>query len=181
MPYFDSSGWFLIEKTTILTNSCCLHVQPTFGYFSVIGQAVVELPRVWCLRHPLTQHVPRAVSGAGVYRCRSNTKLIEWWHRTKKTARALVIPFQRYKRLKIVTVPVILTFLWYMHIHGCYRCRSKHSSRSPIQTLTGPDAAWLFFKEGNQRRHPASNSRTQYLSAFFFILRFVKKNRISLE
>ena len=31
MPYFDSSGWFLIEKTTILTNSCCLHVQPTFG------------------------------------------------------------------------------------------------------------------------------------------------------
>ena len=32
MPYFDSSGWFLIEKTTILTNSCCLHVQPTFGY-----------------------------------------------------------------------------------------------------------------------------------------------------
>ena len=33
MPYFDSSGWFLIEKTTILTNSCCLYVQPTFGYF----------------------------------------------------------------------------------------------------------------------------------------------------
>ena len=32
MPYFDSSGWFLIEKTTILTNSCCLYVQPTFGY-----------------------------------------------------------------------------------------------------------------------------------------------------
>ena len=31
MPYFDSSGWFLIEKTTILTNSCCLNVQPTFG------------------------------------------------------------------------------------------------------------------------------------------------------
>ena len=31
MPYFDSSGWFLIEKTTILTNSCCLYVQPTFG------------------------------------------------------------------------------------------------------------------------------------------------------
>ena len=31
MPYFDSSGWFLIEKTTILTNSCCLYVQPTFA------------------------------------------------------------------------------------------------------------------------------------------------------
>ena len=32
MSYLDSSGWFLIEKTTILTNSCCLYVQPTFGY-----------------------------------------------------------------------------------------------------------------------------------------------------
>ena len=82
---------------------------------NVIGQAVVELPMVSCLRHPLTQHVPRAVAGTGVYRCRSNTKLIGWWHRTKKTARALVIPFQRYKRLKIVAVPVILTFLRYMH------------------------------------------------------------------
>ena len=41
MPYFDSSGWFLIEKTTILTNSCCLHVQPTFGYLrgSAFGSA----------------------------------------------------------------------------------------------------------------------------------------------
>ena len=82
---------------------------------NVIGQAVVELPMVSCLRHPLTQHVPRAVAGTGVYRCRSNTKLIGWWHRTKKTARALVMPFQRYKRLKIVTVPVIPTFLRYMH------------------------------------------------------------------
>ena len=36
MPYFDSSGWFLIEKTTILTNSCCLYVQPTFGYLKRI-------------------------------------------------------------------------------------------------------------------------------------------------
>ena len=27
MPYFDSSGWFLIEKTTILTNSCCLYLR----------------------------------------------------------------------------------------------------------------------------------------------------------
>ena len=45
---------------------------------NVIGQAVVELPRVWCLRHPLTQRVPRAVTGTGVYRCRSNTKLIGW-------------------------------------------------------------------------------------------------------
>ena len=41
MPYFDSSGWFHIEKTTILTNSCCLHVQPTFGYLrgSAFGSA----------------------------------------------------------------------------------------------------------------------------------------------
>ena len=31
-PRRDRSGWFLIEKTTILTNSCCLYVQPTFGY-----------------------------------------------------------------------------------------------------------------------------------------------------
>ena len=106
----------------------------------------MELPRVWCLRHPLTQHVPRAVSGTGVYRYRSKTKLIGWWHQTKKTAHALVIPFQRYKRLQIVTVPVILTFLRYMHIHFCYRCRSKHSRRSPIQILTGPDAAWLFWR-----------------------------------
>ena len=45
---------------------------------NVIGQAVVELPKVWCLRHPLTQHVPRAVAGTGVYRCRPNTKLIGW-------------------------------------------------------------------------------------------------------
>ena len=39
MPYFDSSGWFLIEKTTILTNSCCLHVQPTFGGGYLRGSA----------------------------------------------------------------------------------------------------------------------------------------------
>ena len=41
MPYFDSSGWFLIEKTTILTNSCCLYVQPTFSYLrgSAFGSA----------------------------------------------------------------------------------------------------------------------------------------------
>ena len=45
---------------------------------NVIGLAVVELSRAWCLRHPLTQHVPRAVVGTGVYRCRSNTKLIGW-------------------------------------------------------------------------------------------------------
>ena len=121
---------------------------------SVIGQAVMELPRVWCLRHPLTQHVPRAVAGTGVYRCRSNTKLIGWWHRTKKTARALVIPFQRYKRLKIVTVPVILTFLRYMHIHGCSRCRSKYPRRSPIQILTGSDAAWLFLEKAIKGGHP---------------------------
>ena len=33
-PRRDRSGWFLIEKTTILTNSCCLHVQPTFGDYA---------------------------------------------------------------------------------------------------------------------------------------------------
>ena len=142
---------------------------------SVIGQAVVELPRVWCLRHPLTQHVPRAVAGTGVYRCPSNTKLIGWWHRTKKTARALVIPFQSYKRLKIVTVPVILTFLRYMHIHGCHRCRSKHSRRSPIQILTGSDAAWLFlkkaFKGGTQHVMALPNA----LAHFFFFCHLWKK------
>ena len=44
MPYFDSSNWFLIEKTTILTNSCCLHVQPTFGYArgSAFGVAAAD-------------------------------------------------------------------------------------------------------------------------------------------
>ena len=135
----------------------------------------MKLPRVWCLRHPLTQHVPRAVAGTGVYQCRSNTKLIGWWHRTNKTARALVITFQRYKRLKIVTVPVILTFLRYMHTHGCYRCRSKYTRRSPIQILTGPDAACLFFNEGNQRRSPIMwHTRTRSFSTFF-ILPFVKK------
>ena len=41
MPNLDSSGWFLIEKTTILTNSYCLYVQPTFGYLrgSAFGSA----------------------------------------------------------------------------------------------------------------------------------------------
>ena len=134
---------------------------------------------VLCLRYPLTQHVPRAVAGTGVYRCRSNTKLIGWWHRTKKTARALVISFQRYKRLNTVTVSVILTFLRYMHIHGCYRCRSKHSRRSPIQILTGPDAAWLFFKEGKQRRSPIKwYNGTRCFSAFC-LSPFVKKIEFS--
>ena len=55
IPYFDSSGWFLIEKTTILTNSCCLYVQPTFGYLwgSAFGVALrtegwlLVWPAVW--------------------------------------------------------------------------------------------------------------------------------------
>ena len=142
---------------------------------NVIGQAVVELPMVSCLRHPLTQHVPRAVAGTGVYRCRSNTKLIGWWHRTKKTARALVIPFQRYKRLKIVTVPDILIFLRYMHTHGCYRCRSKYPRRPPIQILTGPDAAWLFIKKASNGGHPSSDVTEPDALAHFFLLPFVKK------
>ena len=44
MPYFDSSGWFLIEKTTILTNSCCLYVQPTFGYAQISDTIAVSMP-----------------------------------------------------------------------------------------------------------------------------------------
>ena len=51
---------------------------------------------------PSPRHVPRAVAGTGGYRHRSNTKFIEWWHRTKKTARESVNPFQRYKLLKSV-------------------------------------------------------------------------------
>ena len=51
---------------------------------------------------PSPRHVPRAVAGTGGYRHRSNTKFIEWWHRTKKTARESVNPFQRYKFLKSV-------------------------------------------------------------------------------
>ena len=135
---------------------------------------------ILCLRHPLTQHVPRAVSGTGVYRCRSTTKLIGWWHRTKKTARVLVIPFQRYKRLKIVTVPVIVTFLRYMYIHS--RLLSLPLETFKAVTHPNTNRAWCcltFFKEDNQRRHPASNSRTQCFSAFFFLLRIVKKIEFS--
>ena len=51
---------------------------------------------------PSPRHVPRAVADTGGYRCRSNTKFIEWRHRTKKT-RESVNPFQRYKLLKSVT------------------------------------------------------------------------------
>ena len=51
---------------------------------------------------PSPRHVPRAVAGTGGYRYRSNTKFIEWRHRTKKTARESVNPFQRYKLLKSV-------------------------------------------------------------------------------
>ena len=65
---------------------------------------------------PSPRHVPRAMAGTGGYRCRSNTKFIDWWHRTKKTARESVNPFQRYKLLKSVMGsgrlgPRILRFL----------------------------------------------------------------------
>ena len=46
--------------------------------FNAIGSAVMELSRVGCLQYPLTGQVPRAVAGTGGYRCRSNTKFIEW-------------------------------------------------------------------------------------------------------
>ena len=45
---------------------------------NAIGPTVMELSMVGCLRHPLTRHVSRAVAGTGGYRCRSNTKYIEW-------------------------------------------------------------------------------------------------------
>ena len=67
------------------------------------GPAVVELPMERMSPTPSPRHVRRAVAGTGGYRCRSNTKFIEWWHRTKKTARESVNPFQRYKLLKSVT------------------------------------------------------------------------------
>ena len=28
----NSSGWFIMDKTTFLTNSCCLYCEPNFGY-----------------------------------------------------------------------------------------------------------------------------------------------------
>ena len=62
----------------------------------------MELPRERVSSTPSPRHVPRAVAGTGGYRHRSNTKFIEWWHRTKKTARESVNPFQRYKLLKSV-------------------------------------------------------------------------------
>ena len=42
-PRRDRSGWFLIEKTTVLTNSCCLitHVQPTFGDWFLIEKTTI--------------------------------------------------------------------------------------------------------------------------------------------
>ena len=70
---------------------------------NAIGPAVVKLPMERVSPTPSPRHVPRAVTGTGRYRCRSNTKFIEWWHRTKKTARESVNPFQRYKILKSVT------------------------------------------------------------------------------
>ena len=53
MPYFDSSGWFLIEKTTILTNSCCLHVQPTFGNLPGSAFGVALRTEGWLFVWPL--------------------------------------------------------------------------------------------------------------------------------
>ena len=67
-----------IHPTSTLCKRNSYPVSKHSPNLNVIGQAVVELPMVLCLRHPLTQHVPRAVSGTGVYRCRSNTKLIGW-------------------------------------------------------------------------------------------------------
>ena len=71
---------------------------------NAIGPAVVELPmdRV----SPTPSHSARATCRGRHRRvsvsCRSNTKFIEWWYRTKKTARESVNPFQRYKLLKSV-------------------------------------------------------------------------------
>ena len=65
-------------------------------------RTVVELPRERVSSTPSPRHVPRAVAGTGGYRYRSNTKFIEWRHRTKTTARESVNPFQRYKLLKSV-------------------------------------------------------------------------------
>ena len=62
----------------------------------------MELPRERVSSTPSPRHVPRAVAGTGGYRYRSNVKFIEWWHRTKKTVRESVNPFQRYKLLKSV-------------------------------------------------------------------------------
>ena len=38
---------------------------------NAIGPTVMELSMVWCLRHPLTRHVSRAVAGTGGYRIRN--------------------------------------------------------------------------------------------------------------
>ena len=57
MPYFDSSGWFLIEKTTILTNSCCLHVQPTFGYLRSSAFGVALRTEGWLYVLPVWKRI----------------------------------------------------------------------------------------------------------------------------
>ena len=74
-----------------------------FPKVAPLGPTVMELSMVGCLRHPLTRHMSLAVAGTGGYRNRSNTKYIEWWHQTKKTACESVNLFQRYKLLKSVT------------------------------------------------------------------------------
>ena len=92
------AGWSLTTRNNYTYHQLVSKHAPNLN---VIGPAVVELPspRVGCLRHLLTQHVPRAVVGTGEYRCLSNKQLIRWWHRAK-----LVMPFQRYKRLRSVTM-----------------------------------------------------------------------------
>ena len=92
-----------MHPTSDLCKSSSQLVYKHTSKLNAIGPTVMELSRVGYLRHPLTRHVSGAVAGTGGYRCRSNTKYIEWWHQTKKTACESVDLFQRYKLLKSVT------------------------------------------------------------------------------
>ena len=99
---------------------------------SAIGPAVVELPMERVSPTPSPRHVPPAMAGTGGYRCRSNTKFIEWWHRTKKTARESVNPFQRYKLLKSV-----------MGSAWVGSGRAAHTEISPLtRALLGGGGVW---------------------------------------
>ena len=102
----------------------------------------MELPRERVSSTPSPRHVPRAVAGTGGYRYRSNTKFIEWWHRTKNTARESANPFQRYKLLKSVMGSGRVGSGWAAHteISPLNHRRTRSALRAPLVIINQYDA-----------------------------------------
>ena len=67
-----------IHPTSDLFKSNSQLVSKHTPNLNAIGPAVVELPMERVSPTPSPRHVPRVVAGTGGYRCRSNTKFIEW-------------------------------------------------------------------------------------------------------